>query len=74
MTTTTSVMAHVQTERGLQRERWSNEHDAGHSKNEWDDLIRSRLDLPGASRYVRLIQVAALAIAAAEATSEEKEP
>jgi len=62
-----TVLAHVQTERALQRERWS--HDAEHSDDEWNDLIRSRLDLPGASRYVRLIQTAALAVAAAEQES-----
>ena len=64
--TTTSVLAHVQAERAMQEERWGWRHDANHYDDEWDSIISYQLHKPGASRYVRLIQVAALAVAAAE--------
>ena len=64
--TTASVMAHVQAERAMQLERWGWRHDALHGDEEWNALIAGRLSMPGASRYIRLVQAAALAIAAAE--------
>lgn len=62
---TSRVLGHVLTERNMQRERYSETHDSGVPAEEWDALIRARLDKPG-SRYIRLVQVAALAVAAAE--------
>lgn len=67
---TQSVMAHVQAERAMQMEQHSWRSDALLSNSEWNALIRSYLGKPGASRYVRLVQVAALAVAAAERESE----
>ena len=64
--TTTSVLSHVKAEREMQVERWAGAHDAMLSDYEWDALIEEYLHKPGASRYIRLVQVAALAIAAAE--------
>jgi hypothetical protein len=64
---TASVFAHVLTERNMQRERYSADHDAALTDDEWDGLIESRLGGSNSgSRYVRLVQVAALAVAAAE--------
>jgi hypothetical protein len=62
----TSVLAHVQAERTMQTERYGWRDDARLRDDEWDALITSYLRKPGATRYVRLVQVAALAIAAAE--------
>ena len=70
---TSAVLAHVLTERNIQRERYSETHDAGVRPEEWDALIGARLDKPG-SRYVRLVQVAALAVAAAERLASKGEP
>jgi hypothetical protein len=50
----------------MQAERYSWRDDALLTRREWDKLIMSYLRKPGASRYVRLVQVAALAVAAAE--------
>lgn len=63
---TRSVLSHVEAERSMQVERWGWRGDANRSDAEWNRLIRSYLTKPGASRYVRLVQVAALAVAAAE--------
>ncbi len=63
---TQSVLAHVEAERAIQVERWGWRGDALRSDADWNSLIRSYLTKPGASRYVRLVQVAALALAAAE--------
>jgi hypothetical protein len=68
--TTESVLAHVQAERAMQKERYSNHDDALLNKDGWDALIEMRLRQHGESRYVRLIQVAALAVAAAEREPE----
>ena len=65
-----SVLAHVRAERAMQLERWGWRHDAMHTDEEWNVLIMERLRMSGASRYVRLVQVAALAIAAAERQPE----
>lgn len=67
---TASVLAHVQAERAMQEERYSWRSDAQITRSEWDDLIASYLRKPGRSRYVRLVQVAALAVAAAEREAE----
>ena len=67
---TQMILGHILTERNMQRERYVPEHDAALSDEEWDGLIQSRLTKPGASRYVRLVQVAALAVAAAEASHD----
>ena len=58
--TTTSVLSHVEAAVGLAPTMRCN------SDYEWDALIEEYLHKPGASRYIRLVQVAALAIAAAE--------
>lgn len=63
---TSSVVAHVEAERSMQVERWGWRGDAMKSDAQWNALITARLLRPGASRYIRLVQVAALAIAAAE--------
>ena len=63
---TRSVLAHIEAERAMQVERWGWRSDAMRSEPEWNRLIRSYLTKPGASRYIRLVQVAALALAAAE--------
>lgn len=68
--TTSSVLAHVQAERSMQSERYSWRDDALLSDREWDKLITGYLRKPGASRYVRLVQAAALAVAAAERQTE----
>lgn len=68
--TTSSVFAHVQAEREMQKERWGWRGDATRSDADWNRLIRSYLTQAGASRYVRLVQVAALAVAAAEREME----
>lgn len=68
--TTSSVLAHVQAERAMQTERYSGHHDSLLRDREWDVLITAYLHKPGASRYVRLVQAAALAVAAAEHQSE----
>lgn len=62
---TSRVLAHVLTERNMQREKYGDAHDARLTGDTWDRLIRERLVEPG-SRYIRLVQVAALAVAAAE--------
>ena len=64
--TTATVLAHVQAERSMQQERYSWRDDSMLTKAQWDKLLLSYLRKPGASRYIRLIQVAALAVAAAE--------
>jgi hypothetical protein len=64
--TTITVLAHVQAERAMQLERWGWHADALLRDDEWNALVTERLTKPGASRYIRLVQVAALAIAAAE--------
>jgi hypothetical protein len=64
--TTTSVLAHVAAERAMQTERYSWRDDSMLSRRDWDQLIKIYLAKPGASRYIRLVQVAALAVAAAE--------
>lgn len=64
--TTASVMAHVQAERAMQTERYSWRDDSMLTDQEWNKLITTYLRKPGASRYIRLVQVAALAVAAAE--------
>lgn len=70
MRRTASVLAHVEAERSMQIERWGWRNDALHTEEDWNRLIRDRLTKKGASRYVRLVQVAALAIAAAEREPE----
>jgi hypothetical protein len=50
----------------MQTERYPWRDDALLRDDEWDALLVSYLHSPGASRYVRLVQVAALAVAAAE--------
>ena len=67
--TTTSVLAHIQAERAMQKERYPLDHDRRLADETWDALITARLIRPG-PRYVRLVQVAALAVAAAERCDE----
>jgi hypothetical protein len=64
--TTATVLSHVEAERAMQTERYPWRDDALLRDDEWDALLVSYLHSPGASRYVRLVQVAALAVAAAE--------
>ena len=68
--TTESVLGHVQAERSMQVERYGWRRDANLSDQEWNKLIRERLTKTGSTRYIRLVQVAALAIAAAERQPE----
>ena len=67
---TATVLAHVLTERNMQREKYDPEHDAALTDDEWNALIARYLyrgDLAGdGTRYSALVQVAALAVAAAE--------
>lgn len=62
---TSLVLSHVLTERNIQRERGLADDLL---PEEWDGLIRAYLAKSHATgrRYVRLVQVAALAVAAAE--------
>ena len=67
--TTESVLSHVLTERNIQRERYSLGHDDAHAPETWDDLIAmyaAKAAIGDDRRYVRLVQVAAIAVAAAE--------
>lgn len=63
---TATVLANVQAERAMQIERRGWRSDSLLTDAEWNKLIKSYLVKPGAPRYIRLVQVAALAIAAAE--------
>lgn len=67
---TNRVLADVLTERNMQREAG---RDDDLPPEEWDGLIRAYLGKASATdrRYVRLVQVAALAVAAAERMSGE---
>lgn len=70
MRTTESVLAHVQTERAMQAEQWD---DSDKTDADWDGLLGAWLNKVRTTpdkRYVRLVQLAAIAVAAAEAKPE----
>ena len=63
------------TERERQRDLWGDDHDDGHTSQDWDRFIRCRLeefysdekDNPESRRRELMIHIAALALAALEA-------
>lgn len=64
---TLAVLAHVQAERAMQREDW---YDDDKTDADWDGLLDewlTKVSTTSEKRYVRLIQLAAIAVAAAEA-------
>ena len=70
-----TALIEVLTERERQRDMWSADHDDGHTSQDWDRFIRSRLedfydDSPATTesrRRDRMVKIAALALAALEA-------
>jgi len=65
-----NIMLEICVERVRQDDKWGGpEHDDEHSVNDWADFIRMRLSNQGNNTFrQRMIEVAALAIAAIEST------
>lgn len=64
-----NIMLEICVERARQDDKWGGpEHDDEHSVNDWADFIRMRLSKQGNTFRQRMIEVAALAIAAIEST------
>ncbi|KKN21874.1 hypothetical protein LCGC14_0921030 [marine sediment metagenome] len=67
------------TERERQRDLWGDDHDDGHTSQDWDRFIRCRLeefysdekDSPESRRRELMIHIGALALAALEADDRQ---
>ncbi len=74
-----NALIELLTERERQRSLWSNDHDDGHTSQDWDRFIRQRLnefyhddtDSPEPRRRELMVHIAALALAALEADDRQ---
>ncbi|KKK51260.1 hypothetical protein LCGC14_3116730 [marine sediment metagenome] len=74
-----NALIEMLTERERQRGLWGDEHDDGHTSQDWDRFIRSRLDdfyrddvdSPEPRRRELMVHIAALALAALEADDRQ---